>query len=195
MIGIADYTFWKLLDEAEKLCEGIQNASEGAVEQNVVVEGLLSVGKGSVVKDGSRIEGNVFIGENCVIGPNAYLRKSVIIGDNCHVANSEIKNSVILHDSNVPHYSYVGDSVIGANVNLGAGTKIANLRFDDKNISVAVAGRKTDSGRRKLGCLIGNNSKLGINSGVNCGVIIGNGCFVRPGKVVEKNLEDGAKLD
>lgn len=185
-----EFEFWKLLEEAEKVCSDINTQILGQKEDAVKVDGNVFLSEGAVIKAGSRIEGNVFIGKNSVIGPNAYLRKNVVIGENCHIANSEIKNSIILSNSNLPHYSYVGDSVIGENVNLGAGTKIANLRFDDANINVRIAGEKIDSGRRKLGALINSNTKIGINCSVNCGIIIAKNCQIFPARIVEKNLKE-----
>ncbi|MAG18232.1 MAG: hypothetical protein CL944_02040 [Candidatus Diapherotrites archaeon] len=166
------FEFWELIELAEKEMQKLESKTEGYVENGVVVDGNLSLGKGSVVKAGSRIEGNVFVGNNCVIGPNAYLRKGTIIADNCFVGTSEVKNSIILNDSKIPHFSYVGDSVIGRNCNLGAGTKIANLRHDNKSVKVNLNGNKVDSGRRKLGALFFDNVKTGVNSTINCGTIL-----------------------
>ncbi|MCR4336133.1 MAG: hypothetical protein NUV57_06405 [archaeon] len=174
------FEFWKLIELAEKEMQKLQPKTEGYVENGVVVDGNLSLGKGSVVKAGSRIEGNVFVGNNCVIGPNAYLRQGTIIADNCFVGTSEIKNSIILNNSKIPHFSYVGDSVIGKNCNLGAGTKIANLRHDNKSVKVNLNGSKIDSGRRKLGALLFDNVKTGVNSTINCGAIISKDSKVLP---------------
>jgi bifunctional UDP-N-acetylglucosamine pyrophosphorylase/glucosamine-1-phosphate N-acetyltransferase len=106
------------------------------------------------------------------------------LGKGCKIANSEIKNTIVLEHSNIPHFSYVGDSIIGRDVNLGAGTKIANLRFDGKAISVTLHGDKVDSGRRKLGALIHDGTKIGINASINCGVILPKHSKVLPGQVV-----------
>ncbi|MEM0360027.1 MAG: hypothetical protein QXK06_01650 [Candidatus Diapherotrites archaeon] len=188
-----EFEWWHLLEELERSGETISNSRKGIVEENVHVDGNLEVAEGAIVKTGTRIEGNAYIGRNSIVGPNAFLRKNVIIGENCHVSNSEIKNSIILNNSNVPHYSYVGDSIIGENVNFGAGAKIANLRFDNKNVKVSVKGKKIDSGRRKLGALINSGSKIGINASINCGIIIGKNCFVEPSEFVKKNLKEGAR--
>ncbi|MCX6801576.1 MAG: hypothetical protein NT067_00530 [Candidatus Diapherotrites archaeon] len=188
-----EFEWWHILEGLEKPGEKISDSRKGIVEENVHVDGCLEVAEGAIVKSGTRIEGNAFIGRASVIGPNAYLRKDVIIGENCHISNSEIKNSVILNNSNVPHYSYVGDSIIGENVNFGAGAKIANLRFDNKTVKVSVNGKKIDSGRRKLGALVNSGSKIGINACINCGIIIGKNCFVKPGAFVEKNMKDNEK--
>ena len=182
-----EFPFWEFLNKSEKLMKNISSNVNGEIEEGVVVKGNLVLSKGSVIKSGTYIEGNVVIGDNCKIGPRAYLRKGTIIGNNCHIGNSEIKNSIILDNSNVPHFSYVGDSILGENVNFGAGTKVANLRFDNKNVKVSFNAKKVDSGRRKLGCLIGNDVKTGINSSINCGVVIKNNSFIKPGEIVEEN--------
>lgn len=185
--------YWKLLNKLE--CVEIEEKVLGVVEKNVHIEGHLFLGRGSVIKAGTRIEGNTYIGKSCTIGPNAYLRGNVLIADNCRIANSEIKNSVILSNTNIPHFSYVGDSIIGENVNLGAGAKIANLRFDNCNVKVDLFGDKIDSGRRKLGALIKSGTKIGINACVNCGVIIGKNCFIYPSAFVRKSIKSNTQLE
>lgn len=166
------FEFWQALEQAEKLLEKMHSKKIGKVEKNVVIEGKVFACKGALIKAGTRIEGTAYIGEGSVIGPNAFLRGPVILGKNCHIGQSEVKNSVFLDNSNAPHYSYVGDSVIGENVNLGAGTKIANLRHDNQNIKVTINGKEVDSGKRKLGALIGSWTKTGVNSSINCGAIV-----------------------
>lgn len=183
--------FWKYLEEMEKELPKIQNKIEGKIEQGVIVEGKVVLGKNSIIKAGTRIEGNIFIGENCEIGPNAYLRKNVFIGNGCKIGMSEVKNSIILDNTNVPHFNYVGDSVIGEDCNLGGGSKIANLRFDEKNILVEINGKKVDSGRRKLGAFVGSGTKTGANSTINCGIIIGKNCRIFPNTFIKENMKDG----
>ncbi|MFQ5405608.1 MAG: bifunctional sugar-1-phosphate nucleotidylyltransferase/acetyltransferase [Candidatus Micrarchaeia archaeon] len=189
--------FWNLIDVNAFAAEHLAQAEEnGEVEDGVTVKGNIFVGKGTIVKAPSRIEGPVWIGENCVIGPNAFLRKGTVVENNCHVGASEIKNSVLLSGSNAPHFSYVGDSLLCEKVNLGAGTKIANLRFDDGSVRVSFPnnGKEYDSGRRKLGAVIGAGTKTGINSSVNCGVLIGSSCRVFPGGVVEQSVKSNGSV-
>ncbi|AJF59975.1 MAG: hypothetical protein J4224_01185 [Candidatus Diapherotrites archaeon] len=174
------FEFWNYLNESEKSMKSIGEKIAGTIEENVQIRGKIVLGKGSVLRSGSVLEGTVVVGENCRIGPNAYLRSGTIVADNCHVGISEVKNSIILSNSNVPHFNYVGDSILGENVNLGAGTKIANLRHDNANVKVLVNGRLVDSGRRKLGALIGSNTKTGINSSINCGAIVPNNSKIMP---------------
>ncbi len=190
-----EFEFWNLLAELEKAGAKISNSRNGTIEENVHIDGNLEIEEGAVIKAGTRIEGNVFIGKNSLIGPNAFLRKDVIIGENCQVSNSEIKNSVVLNSSKIPHFSYIGDSVIGENVNFGAGSKIANLRFDNGNVKVSIKGKKIDSGKRKLGALVNSGTKIGINACVNCGKIIGKNCRVFPGATVKENLADGKRKE
>jgi bifunctional UDP-N-acetylglucosamine pyrophosphorylase/glucosamine-1-phosphate N-acetyltransferase len=131
------------------------------------------VGKNTIIRSGSYIQGPCYIGENNIIGPNAFIRPNTSIENNCHIGLSEIKNSTILSNSNVPHFNYIGDSIICENVNLGAGTKVANLRFDDGNVMVKIKGKLINSKRRKLGTIIGPNVKTGINVSIMTGKIIG----------------------
>ena len=179
------FEFWKLLESSEKELRSIKAEIGGDVEQGATLIGDIFIGKRTVVKSGTRIEGKVYIGQDCVIGPNAFLRSGTIIADKCHIGTSEIKNSIILSGSYVPHYSYVGDSVIGRNCNLGAGTKIANLRHDNASVKVMLQGKKIDSGRRKLGALLFDDVKCGVNCSINCGAILLKGARVLPGQLVK----------
>jgi bifunctional UDP-N-acetylglucosamine pyrophosphorylase/glucosamine-1-phosphate N-acetyltransferase len=116
------------------------------------------------IRPGSYIEEPVAIGDGCVIGPNCFIRKYSSIGKNCKVGNAvEIKNSVIMENSFVSHLSYVGDSIIGRNCNIGAGAVFANLRLDDRNVKMDVNGSRMDSGSRKLGGVVGHDVKFGVN--------------------------------
>lgn len=190
--------FWKTLAQKNAFLSSskFKKAKLGKVEKGVEIVGKVFVGKNSLVKNGSRIEGPAFIGENCVIGPSAYIRANSFISDKCIVGNSsEVKNSLLLEASAVPHLSYVGDSILCQNVNLGGGTMLANYRFDAKTVKVKVTGGlKVSSGTSKLGCLIGANSKTGANVVINPGVIIGKNCLVYPGVVVKENLKDNSIL-
>ncbi len=180
------FEFWSLLEKSEAATKSLEPKTLGEIEPGVVVKGKLFVGKGSLVKSGTRIEGNVYVGQNCIIGPNAFLRDGTIIADNCHIGTSEIKNSIILSGSKVPHFSYVGDSIIGRNCNLGAGTKIANLRHDHATVKVTLGGKKVDSGRKKLGALLFDDVKTGVNSSINCGAVISKGAVLLPNEFRKK---------
>lgn len=180
---------WNLLDANELLLSQMKNSKAGKIEQGVHIEGTLILGKGSIIKSGTYIEGPVCIGENCTVGPNAYLRKNVTLGDNCKVGQAvEIKNTILFSGSKIPHLSYVGDSVIGSDVNLGAGTITANLRHDNANVKSLVKGVIIDSGRRKFGTIIGDGTKTGIKTMIYPGRKLWPNTTTLPGEVVTKDV-------
>ncbi|KKN47517.1 hypothetical protein LCGC14_0662130 [marine sediment metagenome] len=164
---------WQILEANKFLLDHIDPEVLGDIEENVFISGNVHIGKNTKVKPGTSIIGPCYIGENSLIGPNAYIRPYTSIGDNCHVGMSEVKNSLIFSKSNIPHFNYVGDSIICECVNLGAGSKTSNLRFDNKSVWVTIKGEQIDSGRRKLGAIIGPNAQTGINSSIMCGKKIG----------------------
>jgi UDP-N-acetylglucosamine diphosphorylase/glucosamine-1-phosphate N-acetyltransferase len=186
---------WHLLDANEERLKKMKTKIQGIVEKNVTIKGSVSVGNGTIVCSGSYIEGPVMIGKNSKIGPHCYIRPYTTIGNNCHIGNAcEVKNSIVMDHSNVPHLNYVGDSVIGEHCNLGAGTKIANLRIDKNNVKVMLNGKKIDTKRKKLGAIIGDNVQTGINATINIGSIIGNGAFIGPGGFVQGAITSQTKI-
>lgn len=186
---------WDLLDANEELLKKGATSIEGVVEENVTMKGPVIVGKNSTILPGSYIEGPVFIGSDCKIGPNCYIRPYTSIGNSCHVGNAcEVKNSIVMDNSCIPHQNYVGDSVIGFNCNLGAGTKIANLRLDKRNINVVLNGKIIDIKRRKLGMIMGDNVQTGINSMINIGTIIGNNVFIGLGAIAKGEISPNTQI-
>ena len=182
---------WDLLQANESLLVGIEAKNSGEVEENVVIKDVVSIGKGTVVRSGSYIIGPVIIGQDCDIGPNCCIRPYTSIGDNCHIGSAvEVKNSIVMNGSKIPHHNYVGDSVIGEECNLGAGTKIANLRLDKRNIMVA----NIDTKRHKLGAIIGDRVETGINASINVGCVIGNNTLIGPGAMVSGVILPDSKL-
>jgi len=135
------------------------------------------MGKDVEIRPGVVMENPIAIGDGAIVGPNCFIRKYSVIGKHCHVGNAvEIKNSIIMDESAVAHLSYVGDSIVGRNVNVGGGTIFANLRFDEKTVGMNLDGQVVDSGRKKLGGIVGDNVKFGVN------------CVIMPGKKVWPNL-------
>ena len=171
---------WDLLTANESLLANVKPQNLGKVEKNAVLKGMVAIGENTVVRSGSYIEGPVIIGQGCDIGPNCYIRPTTAIGDNCRIGGAvEVKNSIIMRGSKIPHQNYVGDSIIGEGCNLGAGTKVANLRLDKKGIIVA----DKDTRRYKLGATIGDKVETGINACINVGSVIGNNTHIGPGAV------------
>lgn len=164
---------WQLFEANIYILDKLESKILGDVEENVYIFGNVHIGKNTNVKSGSYIIGPCYIGENTLIGPNAYIRPHTSVGDKCHIGISEVKNSIIFSNSNVPHFNYVGDSIICEKVNLGAGSKTSNLRFDNKSVWINIEGVRIDSGRRKMGSIIGPNVQTGINASMMCGKKIG----------------------
>lgn len=177
---------WDLLKANEHLLKTLKGYCQGNVEPNVTLKGEVAIGKGSLIRSGAYIEGPVVIGDYCDIGPNCFIRPSTAIGNKVRIGNAvEVKNTIVMEGTHIGHLSYVGDSVIGRRCNFGAGTKVANLRHDGKNIKVMLKGRIIDSGRRKLGVIMGDDVHTGINTSINIGVVMGKGRATVPGEVVK----------
>jgi UDP-N-acetylglucosamine diphosphorylase/glucosamine-1-phosphate N-acetyltransferase len=180
---------WDLLIANEYFLRGQKGEIRGKVEHGAYIEENVYVGEGSRIRSGSYIEGPTYIGNDCDIGPNCYIRPYTSIGDNVRVGNGvEIKNSIIMDGTHIAHLSYVGDSVIGSNCNLGAGTTIANLRLDEEEVRMKISGRVVSTGRRKLGTILADNVKTGVNCMINPGVKIGPNAAVGPGAVVYEDV-------
>ena len=181
---------WDLLKANEQVVAALpESLLLGEVHPMAVIEGIVLIGEGTRILPGVFIEGNAIIGSNCKIGPNCYIRGNTSIGDGCHIGQSvEIKNCVILSKTNVGHLSYIGDSVLGEKVNLGAGTTTSNLRHDGKNHRSMVGGVLVDTGRRKFGTIIGDGVHTGINTSIYPGRKLWPHTSTRPAQVVQKDL-------
>ena len=180
---------WNLLDANERLLGRLEGGVEGTVEDGVHLIGPVRIEKGARVRSGSYIEGPVLIGRGSDIGPNCYLRPCTSIGEEVRIGNAcEVKNSIIMDQTHVAHLSYVGDSVIGAGCNFGAGTITANIRFDKKNIKMNIKSERVDSGKRKLGTFMGDNVQTGVNVSLMPGVKLGHGSWIAPGLTVYEDV-------
>lgn len=187
---------WDILQANALLLQKMRKTiCRGTIENHVTIHGNVSIGVNTQVLNGAYIEGPVIIGKNCKIGPNVYIRPFTSIGDNCHIGNAcEVKNSVIIGNSNIPHQNYVGDSIIGEHCNLGAGTKIANLRLDKNPVHVSFQGTYINTGLRKLGAIIGDHVQTGINASINTGTIIGDHTFIGPGVRVDGTIASNTRI-
>jgi len=180
---------WDLLTINEHILKESKLSIEGKVEEGATLKGFVGVGKNTVIRAGVYIQGPVLIGMDSEIGPNNYIRPYTYIGDDVKIGNAvEIKNSIILDHTRIGHLSYVGDSIIGENCNFGAGTKVANLRLDNRTVKVTIRGKRVDSGRRKLGVFIGDNVKTGINVSFMPGVKIGPNSAIGSEIVVSRDV-------
>lgn len=147
------------------------------------------IGEGTRIQPGALIEGPVHLGQDCLVRTGAYIRGGCWIGDGCVVgANTEVKHSILLDGAKAPHLAYVGDSILGQRVNLGAGTVLSNFRHDGGEISIPVGGEKVPTGLRKLGAILGDDVKTGCNAVLHPGVVVGRGTEIYPGVQLRAGL-------
>ena len=155
------------------------------------IKGNIVIAKSAKVSDKCEIIGPCVIGENAEIKAFAYIRENVIIGNECIVGNSvEIKNSILFDKAKVPHYTYVGDSIIGYKSHLGAGAKISNLKSDVSNITILYGKEKVKTNIRKMGAIIGDYVEVGCNAVLNPGTVIGKNTTIYPLSNVRGYIED-----
>ena len=194
---------WDALKKIEAyLTANLQPELRNKCDGRAFIGEQVFIGEGTVVEDGVMIKGPAIIGKNCQIRHNAYLRENVIIGDECVVGNSsELKNALLFNGAQVPHFNYIGDSILGHKAHLGAGVKISNVKLFPGNIQVEVQSLKSkvqslgtgdaretldfargtlDTGLRKFGALLGDGAEVGCNAVLNPGSILGRGAVVYP---------------
>ena len=173
---------WQILPRlAGYLLDNLRPQQLGQAHGQAVIEGDVFIGEGTVIEAGALICGPVWIGRNCRIGHGATLRGNVIVGDDCVVGHAaELKNSLLFNGCDVPHFNYVGDSVLGHCVHLGAGAMLSNYRLIRGNVNVRLASGPLDTGLAKFGALIGDRTEIGCNAVLNPGAIIGRDCVLYP---------------
>ncbi|MGQ9759359.1 MAG: bifunctional sugar-1-phosphate nucleotidylyltransferase/acetyltransferase [Candidatus Methanomethylicaceae archaeon] len=182
---------WDILEANRLLMDALIKESkiEGLIEDNVHIKGKVVIERNAQILFGCYIEGPVWISSDSRVGPNCYLRPYTYLCRNVRVGNAcEVKASVLMEDVHIGHLSYIGDSIIGAGCNLGAGTITANLRFDALPIRVTVKGERVNSGRRKLGAFLGDRVKTGINVSLYPGVKIGPDSWIAPHTAVNRDV-------
>jgi len=176
---------WLLLgDPLDEILAGLPSSDiRGQLSPDVHLVGdQIVICPGARIHPGVVLEGPVFIGQDVEVRPGAYLRGGVWIGDKCVVgANTEIKRAILLRHAKAPHLNYVGDSILGMDVNLGAGTILSNFRHDGGYIRIPSDGHRLETGRRKLGAILGDGVLTGCNSVLHPGVVVGRGTQIYPG--------------
>ncbi len=167
---LAEYLSAHLHPGLHNRCEGVAYIGE-----------KVYIGEGTLIEDGAMIKGPAIIGRNCEIRHNAYIRENVIVGDHCVVGNAcELKNALLFNHATVPHFNYVGDSILGFKAHLGAGVKISNVKLTPGNVRVEIGGQQLDTGLRKFGALVGDFAEVGCNAVLNPGSILGRRSVVYP---------------
>lgn len=146
------------------------------------ISGAVFIGRGTVVEQGAMIKGPAWIGENCEIRSGCYIRENVIVGNGAVLGNScEFKNSIIFDEAQIPHFNYVGDSIIGYKGHLGAGVILSNVKLDKSEITVPTKNGFVHTGLKKFGAIIGDRAEIGCNSVLSPGTIIGRDTIIYPG--------------
>jgi bifunctional UDP-N-acetylglucosamine pyrophosphorylase/glucosamine-1-phosphate N-acetyltransferase len=180
---------WDLLEANAWALSRMRHKVEGLIEEGARLVGPVTVAESARIRSGAYIEGPAFIDGGSDIGPNCFIRPCTSIGKNVRLGNAcEIKNSILMDGVHIGHLSYVGDSILGEKCNLGAGTITANYRLDAGNVKMTVKDKVVDSERRKLGAILGDYVKSGINALFMPGVKVGANTWVGPNVVVERDL-------
>ncbi len=180
---------WDLLDANKYLLNKIKRNIMGEIEENVVIKDNVIIEEGAKIRANSVIEGPAIIKSGSIVGPLAYIRPYTVLMENTFVGNSsEVKGSIIMKNTKIPHLSYVGDSIIGENCNFGCNTITANLRFDNKPVKVNIKGKRVES-VRKLGVIMGDNVKTGVHVSFMPGVKIGSNCWIGANCLIDRDIE------
>jgi NDP-sugar pyrophosphorylase family protein len=174
---------WEVLPKLEKyLEEQLVPANFGRMIGEPVIGEEVYIGHDTVVEPGAYIKGPAWIGPNCQIRHGAYIRENVIIGAGSVIGNScEVKNSILFNNCQVPHFNYVGDSILGAQVHLAAGVIVSNLKLNGDLITLRLEHGIVATGLRKFGALIGDGVEIGCNAVINPGSILGRHSLIYPG--------------
>jgi len=181
---------WNIIDLHKRLLRRLSGKIiKGEIDQQATIKGPVVVEENAKIRGATYIEGPAYIGREADVGPNSYIRPYTVIMEGSRIGFSvEVKESVIMEHVHASHLTYIGDSVIGEHSNLGAGTITANLRFDEKTVKVAIDGLRVDSGRKKLGAMIGGYVKTGVNVSIMPGVKIGSYSWIYPGVTVYRDV-------
>jgi NDP-sugar pyrophosphorylase family protein len=170
-LDLRQFQYTELFDECENVWEALAKIAAFLKGRDVIT------GKGTVVESGATIKGPAIIGRDCDIRANAYIRGNVIVGDDCVLGNAcEFKNCVLFNGAQVPHFSYVGDSILGHQAHLGAGVILSNVKSIKGNVMV----EGQDTKLRKFGAIIGDGADIGCNCVLNPGSIIGRNSILYP---------------
>ena len=140
------------------------------------------IGRGTIVEQGAVLKGPAWIGENCQIRSGCYVRENVVVGNGVVMGNScEFKNSIIFDEAQVPHFNYVGDSILGHRAHLGAGVILSNVKLDHGEVAVTTNEGEIATGLKKFGAIVGDRTEIGCNAVINPGAVIGRDCLIYPG--------------
>lgn len=170
---------WEVLLKLDEFISGFKKSSFSSdyteIQENVFI------GRNVKIEDGAKISGKAIVGHNSYLGHASLFRSNILIAENVNIGHAvEVKNSIILSNSAAAHLNYIGDSIIGNNVNVAGGAICANFRLDKKNVDVKFENERIETNLQKFGCVIGDGSQIGVNSVLNPGTILGKKTTVFP---------------
>lgn len=173
---------WAWLPRIAEALRGVRgNTAERTIPPGVHIEGEVWLDPSVRLPATATLIGPAWIGPRTEIRPGAYIRGNVIAGAGCVLGNScEFKNCLLLDDVQVPHFSYVGDSILGNRAHLGAGVILSNLRLDQQRVTIRLPDSIVDTGLRKLGALLGDAAEVGCNAVLQPGTVLGRRALVMP---------------
>jgi UDP-N-acetylglucosamine diphosphorylase / glucose-1-phosphate thymidylyltransferase / UDP-N-acetylgalactosamine diphosphorylase / glucosamine-1-phosphate N-acetyltransferase / galactosamine-1-phosphate N-acetyltransferase len=162
------------------------------IPEGVRVEGRVWIHPSVKLPAYATLIGPSWIGARTDIRPGAFVRGNVIVGEGCVLGNAcEFKNCLLMDNVQVPHFSYIGDSILGNGAHLGAGAICSNLRLDQKPIIVQTEGASFETGLRKFGAILGENAEVGCNAVLNPGAVLGRRALVMPSMAFSGHVPDG----
>lgn len=187
---------WDVLARIKHFLEqNLEPAIKGNVHPTAVVEANVFIDEGVAVEPHAYIQGPTWIGKGSAVRQGAYIRGKTVVGERCIVGHAtEVKNAVFLDESKAGHFAYVGDSILGKGVNLGAGTKLANFKLDAGNVALNNGGQLVDTGLRKFGALLGDGVQTGCNSVTSPGCVVGRECWIYANTTVPNGVYEANQI-
>ena len=157
------------------------------------IDGNIWIAKSATIAPTASITGPCIIGKNTEVRQCAFIRGKAIVGENCVVGNStELKNVILFNNVQVPHYNYVGDSILGFKSHMGAGSITSNVKSDKTLVTVKNGAERIETGRKKFGAILGDHVEVGCNSVLNPGTVVGRGSSIYPVSCVRGAIPAGS---
>lgn len=170
---------WEVLPKIKEYI--IRQFKSGQLKANYKEKDDVYIGEGTIIQEGVTIVGPAIIGKYVLLGHSSYIRSNCIIGNNVQLGHAvEVKGSIFLNDSKAAHLNYIGDSIIGNNVNISGGAILANYRLDKKSIMVTAGENEIETGLEKFSSIVGDQSNIGVSAVLNPGTILGKNTTVYP---------------
>ena len=182
---IDNFQPWEIIDNLEDLLLQIIKT----LDHNYKIENNIAIHKTAIIEQGVILKGTIIISENCFVGANAYLRGPIFLSKSVKIGpSSEIKQSIIFDNSAIAHFNYIGNSIVGQNINFEAGSICANHYNErkDKNIILMYNEKQIDTKTEKFGSLIGDNSKIGANAVLSPGTVLEKNTIVKRLELIEQ---------